>query len=489
MSVSASAISRVTGVAVQYKNFNAGKAQMLPQRLAVIGVGNHDTVYTTDKYEAEGSASEIGDRYGYGSPLHIAALQLFPVAGKGASFPVTFYPLAEGNSAVQAEGSIGLTGTAGSAGSVIVSIGGIKATAAIANGASAETILISIKDAIDSVLSMPVSCGVVSEGALPLTAKAAGTVGNAISINVTCDIPGLIFENTAMKNGAVDPSIEDALAKIGDVWETAILPCFDYKNTDRLDAITDWGKDRWSDLEKKPVLCFWGCNENYATRTAVTDSRKSDYINALIVSVGSPELPWSIAAKAMVNDILTTADSNPAHGYKGLLDGLAAGSDAVQENYTTRNNSVSKGSSTNIKNGSVAELNDVITMYHPDAEGKTPSRRYVVDIIKLMNVVYNVRLIMESDELKGAPLVSDDTVTTNRAAVQPKTIKTMFLNLARSLADKAIIQDVEFTKEGLKVDIDSENPKRLNVAFPVKLSGNVEVSSTDVYFGFYLGGN
>lgn len=489
MSVSASAISRVTGVSVQYKNFNAGKAQMLPQRLAVIGVGNHNTVYTTDKYEAEGSASEIGEKYGYGSPLHIAAMQLFPVAGKGASFPVTFYPLAEGNSAVQATGAIGLTGTATSAGSVTVSIGGIKATAAVSNGAVAETILTSIKDAIDSVLSMPVTCGVIAEGSLPLTAKAAGTVGNAITIGVKCDVGGLVFENTSMHNGAVDPTIDSALAKIGDVWETALLPCFAYNNTDRLDAITTWGKGRWSDLEKKPVLCFWGCTDNYATRTAVTNSRKTDYINALVVSVGSPELPWSIAAKAMVSDILTTADSNPAQGYKGLLDGLAAGDDSVQENYTTRNNSVAKGSSTNIKNGSVAELNDIITMYHPDAEGKTPSRRYVVDIMKLMNVVYNVRLIMESDELKGAPLVSDDTVTSNKAAVQPKTVKTMFLNLARSLADKAIIQDVDFTKENLEVDIDSENPKRLNVAFPVKLSGNVEVTSTDVYFGFYLGGN
>jgi hypothetical protein len=27
----------------------------------------------------------------------------------------------------------------------------------------------------------------------------------------------------------------------------------------------------------------------------------------------------------------------------------------------------------------------------------------------------------------------------------------------------------------------------LDVTFPVKLSGNVEVSSTDVYFGFYVG--
>lgn len=489
MSVSASAISRVTGVSVQYKNFNAGKAQMLPQRLAVIGQGNKGVVYTSDKYEAQGSASVIGELYGYGSPLHLAALQLFPVAGKGASFPVTFYPLQEGDAAVQATGSITLTGTAENAGSVKMAIGGIKAEAAISSGATADQVLAAMKDAIDSVLSMPVICGDIEDGTMSLTAKVSGTAGNLISIMIESAVSGLVFDITNMADGSGDADITDALEAIGDVWETAILPCYDYKSTGKLDALMTWGKGRWTDLEKKPVLAFWGCTDSYDVRTAVTDDRKTDYINALITSVGSYELPYVIAAKAMVNDVLTTADDNPAQGYKGFLEGLAAGSDEAQESYTVRNNSVMKGASTNIKVGSVAELNDIVTMYHPDEEGKYPSRRYVVDIIKLMNVVYNVRLIMESDELKGAPLVNDDAVTSNKSAVQPKTIKTKFLNLARSLSDKAIIQDVDFTKENLEVEIDSENPKRLNVVFPVKLSGNVEVTSSDVYFGFYLGGN
>ena len=489
MSVSASAISRVTGVAVQYKNFNAGAAQMLSQRLAVFGTGNHDTEYSTEKYECQGSAAEIGERYGYGSPLHLAARQLFPVMGSGASFPVTFYPQAEAEDAIQAAGAIGCTGAATESGSGTVSIGGVDADFAITSGENAAAVLAKIKDAIDGVLYMPVTAGSVADGSLPLTSKAAGTVGNLIKINVDCDVDGLVFTTTAMANGAIDPDISDSLNEIGDVWETAILSCYKYDVTTLLDKYLTFGKDRWSDLNKKPLIVFHGCTDDYATRTAITDARPTDYINALVVSVGSTELPYVIAAKAMVNDILTTADSNPAQGYKGLLEGLKAGSDGEQETYSVRNQSVKKGSSTNIKNGSVAELNDIVTMYHPTAEGNMPSRRYVVDLIKLENVVYNVRLIMESDELKGAPLVEDNTVTSNKAAVQPKTIKTMFLNLARSLADKAIIQDTDFTKENMEVAIDSSNPKRLNVSFPVKLSGNVEVTSTDVYFGFYLGGN
>lgn len=488
MSVSPSAVSRVTGVGVQYKNFNAGAAAMLPQRLIVIGVGNKNVVYTEDKYECEGSASEIGERYGYGSPLHLAAKQLYPTSGSGASFPVTFYPLANASGASQAQGTISATGTASASGSARVFIGGVTVDVAVASGETAASVLGKIKAAIEGELDMPVNAGDGEDSAIALTAKATGTVGNLIKVYVESDVSGLVFSCEQLSGGAGDPDVDTALAKVKTIWETAVLYCGDYKSSGLLDKFMTWGKDRWSDLVKMPVVVFHGCTDNYVTRTTITDARPNDFINALVVSVGSPELPYVIAAKAMVNDILTTADSNPPQGYKGLLEGLVAGSDDDQELYSVRNQSVMKGASTNIKTGSVAELNDIITMYHPAAEGKYPSRRYVVDIMKLMNIVYNCRLLMEADDLKSAPLIGDADVTSNPKAIQPKTVKTWFLNLARSLCDKAICQDFEFTKKNLEVKIDSENPKRLNVKFPVKLSGNVEVSSTDLYFGFYIGG-
>ena len=488
MGVSATAVSRVVGVDVSYKNFNSGKAQHLPQRLAVIGVGNTDAVFSTDKYEAEGSAAVVGDKYGYGSPLHLVARQLFPTSGDAAEFPVTFYPLKAVDAAVAAAGSVGLTGTAAVAGSGKIKVGGVAASFAVSKGEVAADLLAAIKSAIDSVLEMPAKTAAIAASAIPLTAKWKGAVGNLIKIEVDCDISGLTFALTQFSGGATDPSVQAALDKIGQVWETVILNTFAYSDTDRLDLFQSFSEGKWSVLEKKPCIIAHGCVDDYATRSAITDSRKTDAANFLIESVGSIELPFVIAAKGLKDDIMTTANDNPACGYHGLLTGLDCGSDDVQENYTTRNLAATKGASTNIKNGSVAELDDIITFYHPDNEGQFPSKRYVVDLVKLQNVVYNVRLIMEADDMKGAPLVPDTTVTVNPKAVQPKTVKASFYNLAATLAEESIIADADFTKKNMTVAIDSENPKRLNVVFPVKLSGNVEISSTDVYFGFYLGG-
>jgi phage tail sheath gpL-like len=417
----------------------------------------------------------------------LAALQFYPQIGKAAEFPVTVYPLAKAASAVPSEGTIEASGTSTGNGSGTVTIGGRKAQFAVPKGTAADDTLELIQEAIDATLEMPVRTGTVAAGELPIISKWAGASSNRIKIKLDANIPGITFTITAMADGALDPNVTPGLLKIGIIWETQILNTFDYADNDRADIYQAWGDERKGPEEKKYALVAHGCTDALAVRTAFTDARPLDSINYLITSVASDELPFVVAAKAMIDDIVSTANNNPPQGYKGRLNGLHCGADDLQENSTQRNISVRKGSSTNLKTGSVAELNDVITFYHQANEGKFPAYRYVVDAVKLQNIIFNVRLIMEADDLKGAPLVTDDTPTTNPAAVSPKVIKGWFINLVDSLAAQAMITDPTFTKKNIKVWIDEENPKRVNVIFPVKLSGNVEISSTDIYFGFYLG--
>lgn len=489
MGVSASAVSRVTGITVEPKNFNTGSAAMLPQRLVVIGQGNDGVTYSTKKYVCEGTAYEIGQKYGLGSPLHLAALQLFPTVGAGATFPVTFIGVNMGENDTAATGQITVTGTATSAGSAVINLAGLEIEVVIAKEATATQIMTSIIAAVNAEQNRVATASQI-EGAVNLTARWKGALGNRIHLSVESDVSGVAFTVSAFANGVGTPNITNALTEIGTtVWETFVLNTFDYKNSsgEALSILNDyqtWGEGRWDTLTKMPALVAHGCTDNLTTRTAVSDARKTDYVNFFITSVGSPELPFVVAAKGLLG-ILSVADENPAQNYKNVLSGLMRGEDTAQEAYTARNQSVMKGASTNIVNGSVAQLNDIVTFYHPDADGKYPSRRYVVDAVKLMNIVYNLRLITEADDVVGAPLVPDEQITTNPTALQPKTFKTWFRNLATSLGLNALISDVDFTLDNITVSIDSENSKRVNYVFPVKVSGNVEVVSGDVYFGRY----
>ena len=490
MGVSSSAVSRVTGISVTPKNFNTGSAAMLPQRLVVIGQGNDDVVYDTKKYVCQGTAYEIGQKYGLGSPLHLAALQLFPQVGAGATFPVTFIGVKAGKSDVAATGQITVSGTATSSGSATINLGGLEIDVVIAKGDTDTTIMTKIISAVNAEQNR-VATAAQGGGIVNFTARWKGALGNRIYFELDSDVSGVSFTVSKFANGVGVPEITDALTEIGtSVWETFILNTFDYKdsNGDALSILDDyqtWGEGRWDTLTKMPALVAHGCIDDFSTRTAVSDERKTDYINFFITSVGSPELPFVVAAKGLLG-MLSSADENPAQNYKNVLSGLARGDDSAQEAYTVRNQSVMLGASTNIINGSVAQLNDIVTFYHPDSDGKYPSRRYVVDAVKLMNIVYNLRLITEADDVVGAPLVPDEQITTNPTALQPKTFKTWFRNLATSLGLNAIISDVDFTLDNITVSIDSENSKRVNYVFPVKVSGNVEVVSGDVYFGQYV---
>lgn len=499
MGLSQSAISRVVGVDISYKSFSKNGAQLLPQRLAVFGQANTGVEYPTEKYEGEGSAAVVAERYGYGSPLHLVALQLYPETGTGFSCPVDFFPVDTPVNSVAATGQISVTGTATAGGSGKLYVGGKRCEFAVAKGETGEQVMANIKDAVNAVLEMPATAGdIVTEVVddvtikyLPFTAKWKGESGNGIKFVLNCAVDGLTFEVAQFTGGVIDPStqLSQAFKKMGGVWYTCLLNTWDFTNTDILDLFFAEGESRWNVMVKQPCFSIVGCNAAYAQRVAITDFRTEDYINALGVSVGSPELPLSIAARYAFF-ALETFDNNPAQDVKSTLTGLLAGSDEAQENYLVRNNSIQKGSSTNMKlsgeNGN-AVMNDFVTMYHPINAGKYPSKRYVVDIVKLQNICFNVRLIMEQDDLKGAPLVNDDDIVTNPKAVQPKTIVGYYYNLADALVKLAIIADAKYTKKNLTVSINSENPKRLDTTFPVKLSGNIEVSSNDIYFAFNFG--
>lgn len=490
MSVSTSVIARVTGVNVEYKNFNLGQAQYLPQRIAVIGQGNTTSSYSTDKAIIT-SEKEVADTYGYGSPLHLACRQLLPANGNGIKgIPITVYPLEDDGSGVASDGSIDAVGDATEAGGGYVYVGGVKSSKiVIPDESTAAEALDIIKLAIDAILHIPITTSAVAAGSLPLTSKWKGLSANDITIDISeLECTGITFSVTDMASGDVNPDVQDALDIIDEIWETLLLNCMNYDDTDTNALYHAFGEARWEQTVKKPLLVATGCIDNYATRTAVTGAAagKPNRTMFLIQSCGSRELPFVIAAQGLVNDIAQKMNDTPAYNYTGILQGLHTGDDTVQENHSTRDNAVKAGASTNIKIGELAALQDIVTFYHPDGEDP-PAFRYPVDICKLMQIVYNLDIIQET--FRGRPLLPDGTPTNDPNAVQPKMIRTVLSVLADSLASgkSAIIADPDFTKENMTVAINSTNPKRIDTVFPVKLSGNVEVNSTDVYFSFYLG--
>ncbi len=488
--VDLSAVARVVGIKTAFKDLRGGGVLFLPQRVAIVGQGNTAATYDTTKRQVT-SALEAAQLYGFGSPIHLAALQLLPINGDGVgTIPVTVYPLDDDGSGVAAAGDITPSGAATGAASFVVKINNIaSAQFVVADGDSVATITAAITTAIAAELNLPMTA---ADGTtvVNLTSKWKGASANDLYIEVEAtseDNSGITFAVTQPTGGLVNPDVDDALNQVGDVWETMLLNCMDIADTTTLDKFSTWGEGRWGALTRKPAIVFTGNTATTVTAaTAVSDTRKTDRTNSQLVAPGSNDLPLAVAARQLAR-IVKVAQNNPPRDY-GSQDatGLTPGADGDQWTYIDRDAAVKKGSSTiEVKDG-VINISDTVTFYHPDGD-PIPAYRFVCDIIKLQNIIFNLNLIFATAEWDGAPLIPDIQATINPEAKQPKMAVAEANALIDSLGLNAIISDPETAKESTVAQINEQNPKRLDLSITVQLSGNTNIISVDLNFGFYFG--
>ena len=486
--VDASAVARVVGIKTAFKDLRGGGILFLPQRVALIGQGSTVSVYSTDKAQVT-SALAVAQTYGFGSPLHLAALQLFPVNGDGVgTIPVTVYPMDDDGSGVVSDGDITPTVVPTEAASYIVRVNNIDSEAfVISVGDAVADVVTAITAAINAVLEMPI---IATDGTTLVTtvSKWKGTSANDIVIEIIgSTTSGNSFAITQHAGGLVNPDVDDALGQVGNVWESMILNCLDIADTTTLDKYDTFGEGRWGALVRKPTIVFTGNTATaVAAAIAVPDARKNDRTNGQLVAPGSNDLPFIVAARQLAR-IVVVANNNPPHDY-GSQDatGLTPGDDGDQWTYADRDQAVKAGSSTiEVKDG-VVNISDVVTFYHPTGD-PIPAYRFVVDIVKLQNIIFNLDLEFATAKWDGAPLIPDNQPTVNRDAKKPKTAVAAVSSILDSLGLNAIISDPETAKANTFAEIDPGNPKRLNLVTTVQLSGNTNIKSIDLNFGFFFG--
>lgn len=487
--VDASAVARVVGIKTTFRDLRAGAVNLLPQRVALVGQGATASTYSTDKASYT-SAYDVGGAYGFGSPLHLAALQLLPANGDGiGSIPLTVYPLDDDAAGVAATGDITPSGTVTADTNYLVRVNNIDSQAfTVTSTDTVATICAKITAAVNAVLSMPV---VATDNTtdVGLGSKWKGASANGLYVEVIGPA-GITYAITQPTGGATNPDVQDALDQVGDVWETMFLNCMDVADTTTLGKFATFGEGRWGALVKKPCAVFTGytsrADPSVATMITVSDARKTDRVNSQLVAPGSKDLPFVVGARELAR-IAVIANNNPPTDYAAQqATGLIPGADSDQWTYADRDTAVKGGSSTiEVKNG-VVNLSDTVTMYHPNGD-PTPAYRYVVDIVKLQNIIYNLELIFAAADWAGAPLIPDDQPTTNRNARKPSGAKAAVAAMLDSLGLEAIISDPATAKASITAVINPSNPKRLDVTLTVQLSGNTNIISVDLDFGFYFG--
>jgi phage tail sheath gpL-like len=281
--VDPSARASITGIETTFVNLAGGAVFSLPQRIPVFGQGNTGVTYSTTKKQVF-SAQAVGEEFGFGSPLHLAVLQLLPVNGDGVGIiPVTLYPLEEDGTATVSTGDITPTGVATAAGEFRIVAGGIRSNAfSVAIGDAVADFIAAALTAIAGNVNMPANDIV-------------------LSVEGPTDV-GFSFALTQPVGGTVNPTVDSALAQMGNVWETMALNCLDKADTTALGAYAAFGDGRWGSLVHKPLVVFTGDTATtVASAIAIPDARKTDRVNGQLVSPGTEDLPFIVAARNRAN--------------------------------------------------------------------------------------------------------------------------------------------------------------------------------------------
>lgn len=483
--ISASAVGRAIGVQSEFTDLRAGRIAFLPQRVAVFGQGSETVTYSTARREVF-SAAEVGEVYGFGSNLHLAAMGLFQSIG---NIPVTVYPLNKAAGAVAAAGTITPSGNVTKTAAFTVYVGGFATAQAIANvGETAAQVAAKLSTAINDLYYSPV-VATEAAGVVTATAKCLGETGNRIKISVSGPTDaGITFAVVQPTGGTGIADVATALTLMGDTWETLVLNCGLPTTTATLDKFSTANESRWDPEVGTPFLAFNVSTETaVATAYAVSDARKTDRTNVQLNFPGSVSHPCYIAGSALAA-IAVIANDNPPQDYGSqLVAGVLPGPAESQWTSSMRDTAVKKGCSTIQVRDGVCYLSDTVSMYHPTGE-EPPAYRYVCDQMKVWTIRHNVATEFRKPEWDGAPLIPDSQPTVNPSARKPKSAKAVLWQIIDNLAKEAIISDPEFAKNSVLTGINSSNPKRLDAVFETPLSGNTNIISVTNKFGFYFGG-
>lgn len=492
--------SRTSGYKIK-KGFFEPDTPNLPQIVVVLGEANtaNQGTLDTDPYEFI-SANEVGQRYGHGSPLHQIARILRPNTGVGiGGIPTIIIPQESDESATATEHQWTVTGPATANATHTLVIGGRRSVDfqsydfTVVKDDSAETIAQKMADAVNGVLSSPVTA-TAAAGVLTLTTKWEGATSANLKTRVDLGSrsAGLAYSKTVSTSGAGTVSLNDALSHFGDDWYTTVInPYEDHLGTlEDVNGIPDPENPtgRYSGLIFKPFMAFFGSTLD--SRTALSDitdasDRINEVTNVLCPAPKSEGFPWEAAAN--VSRLFTrTMQNNPHLDVNAMSypDMPVPDNGVIGEmsDYNTRDYLVKRGCSTVTLDNGAYKIQDLVTTYHP--EGEVPLQyAYARNLNLDWNVSFTYRVI-EDRNVKDHVLITDDQITDVKKAIKPVEWKATLATVFQDLAARALIREPEFSEESLNVQVSPDNPDRFETNFRYRRTGIARIESTTVEAGF-----
>lgn len=484
--VPANAVASATFL--EQKGVRSGYGSFLvDHKLILVGQYNSGYTPTDNTPQLLDSAAQALTLYGPGSMLHLMAKRAFEQA---PNVPIYALPVADAGGGTDAAGSVVVSGTATSAGTISLFIAGKKIQVSVASGDTANTVASAIRAAITADTHLPVLSG-GSTGTVSVTAKNAGTLGNGIKIYKDLDYgdsalepAGITLTIAQLTGGATDPDITTALANLGGTWYTAIAcPYTDATNVPALEAAAEVRAAAGVKMPFLGVIGYTGTRSDFVV--AVT-ARNSKFVSWVPVEA-SPT--WSAAITACAAALYVARQSTqPGTPMRGrTLIGVRAGIAALWT-YAQLDAAVKAGGSTTLAqpDGTV-KMEDFVTTNKTDSGGAADDTYRFVNWLGNWQIKLNsLDVLFRGEPFVDAVVVDDNAVTSLSFAVSPRVVKSYVIDLIDGLwVPLALTTNRDAVVGGIVCEINNTNPGRIDVLIPDVFSAGLRIIAGKVQWSFY----
>ena len=484
-SVPSSAKANLTAVELTKDKLSTG-LNVVTQRIALVGQADASlTSYTAGVPSQVFSANEVGQKYGFGSQIHLMAIKLFANCG---SVEVEAFPLKEDVADVAATGSIAITASTVLAGTLALYIAGEYVSVPVTAGQTATQIGDAIVTAVTANANLPVSA-VNTSGTVAFTANWKGLTGNDIDISVNLgsddSLPsGVSVVITDMASGRGNPTISTSLANISenDIYTVIVHP---YTDTTNLTAIEAFEATRWDSRVVKGFVAITAIRGSYATAIALTESRNS-FVSSIVGAQGIPQTGAEVAS-AVAGVVAKSAASDPSLQFHPTqIIGLTAPAKSDRWAWTVQDAALKKGCSTlSVVNGNVV-IGQMINTYQTTSTGaKAPDvDTYLNTVMTLIAILYDRQQYFLQTWGRAKLSVDGQTFATGQRVMTPVVMKAELLARYDLYIERGWVLDRESYKDTIIVEIDSSNKNRLNSYDQLILMGNLRVLAMKVGYNF-----
>lgn len=403
---------------------------------------------------------------------------------------VWMLPVFAGTDATSAAGSIAFTGTAGTAETLGIYIGGKRVTASIAVGDTASAIATKVSAAINAATSdifnyTPVYATGTSSGTVSLTSRVEGTLGNSVDVRLNYGglmageaLPsGVSAVITAMHGGTGAADLSGVAAALGSsAFDTIIHPFSDTASLATLQGIMDDDSGRWSDTQQL-FGHTWTTKNDTSTNLLTLGAARNNPHETIAGLYNSPTLPWVIAG-ALGGQAAQSLDADAARTLQTLtLKDVLAPAEADWFNPSEIEALLHSGIATLApqRDGSVQILR-AITTYQTNKWG-SPDAAYL-DSETLYNLQYVVRDLRSfvTTTYPRAKLANNNTpIGAGSPVITPNSMKAALVSRYSQLVAAGMAQDTAAFKAGLVCEINASDPNRLDVLYDPILMGNLRI--------------